>query len=82
MNAPKAMNELAAFMDRMTEARREIAIAKLVEFGRQVDHIAAELPEQWHGRAIDALLEMALANGLVRAHGQELIEQILAAGFK
>ena len=81
MNSPRAIDELAYFLDRMTDARCEVAIAKLAAFERLAFDLPAELPDQWHERAIDALQEIAEANGLVRIHGQDLIQEILATGF-
>jgi hypothetical protein len=77
----RAFDEMATFLDRMTHARREIAIAKLVEFDAQATGIAAELPKQWHARAIEALYDIALANGLTETHGADMIEGILQARF-
>jgi hypothetical protein len=77
----RTADELARFLDRIHIARRAIAIAKLVEFGRQADAVAAELPVHWHTRAADALMDIALANSLIRIHGQDLIDQIIQAGF-
>ncbi|MBO4221993.1 hypothetical protein [Bradyrhizobium neotropicale] len=77
----RAATEMAHFLDLLQASRRAVAIAKLTEFANQAEDLSARLPEQWHGRAQDALLEVALANGLDRTHGTDLIQAILAASF-
>jgi hypothetical protein len=73
--------DMAHFQGRMREARREIACARLIEFAAQAEQIAAELPAPWHREAMTALRDIALAGGLTRIHGAQLIEAILDSAF-
>ena len=76
INAP---NIQAALID----ARREIAIAKLTELDFQSYRLGELVREGLlaRGTAAETLYDAALGNGLIRTHGSELIECILADGL-
>jgi hypothetical protein len=67
----------------LREAWRAVANAKLVEFRRQCWRLA-HLTRQGtvdKSTAIDRLYEIAVAHALVRAHGEDRIEALLAEAF-
>jgi hypothetical protein len=75
-NAPDAQEALI-------DARREIAIAKLVEFQFQSCRIGEMVRDKLIERteATDALYDAACSNGLTRAHGEDVVQKILADGL-
>jgi hypothetical protein len=68
----------------LRDARREIAIAKLTEFDFQCQRIGALVREDFVSAAdaADVLYDAAIANGLVRVHGEQTIQSMLAAGLE
>ena len=63
--------------------RRSVAIAKLAEFENQAyrlgDYVSTDLLPR--PVAADVLLDAAIANDLVRIHGDDFIQQIIADGL-
>jgi hypothetical protein len=67
----------------LTEAWRAVATAKLTEFRRQCWRLADLVRKGTADKAMaaDQLWEIAVANALVLAHGEDRIEAILAEAF-
>jgi hypothetical protein len=67
----------------IVDVRRCMATAKLAELGRQSCRLGEYvwsnfLPRQ---KASDLLYDVALSNGLVRTHGDGLIQSVIAGGL-
>jgi 3,4-dihydroxy-2-butanone 4-phosphate synthase len=73
-NAP----ELAELL---REARRAVALGKLSALERQASAIGELVQPGQRAIAADTLFDIAQANGLIAIHGEQLIAEILAAGF-
>jgi hypothetical protein len=73
-----AINLTALRMD----VRNAIATAKIAEFENQAYRLGHVIATGLLGRAAAAelLLDVAVGNGLVREHGDEFIQQIMAKG--
>jgi hypothetical protein len=67
----------------LIEAWRAVANAKLVEFRRQCWRLAILMRQGFVDKtaAVDRLYEIATAHALVRAHGEDRIEAIIAEAF-
>ena len=67
----------------LREAWRAVANAKLVEYRRQCWRLAVLIRQGVveNAGAADRLWEIAVAHALVRAHGEDRIEAILAEAF-
>lgn len=67
----------------IVSVRRSVAIAKLAEFENQAyrlgDYVSTDLLPR--PVAADVLLDAAIANDLVRIHGDDFIQQIIADGL-
>jgi hypothetical protein len=67
----------------LIDVRRTIAIAKIAEFENQAyrlgDYVSTDLLPR--PVAADVLLDAATSNGLVREHGDDFIQQIIAEGL-
>lgn len=80
MTAPYQANDNLAALKR--EARCCIAIAKLAEFDHQCQVFGAQhVPDERRPEVVDFLHEVAFANGLLRIHGHELVEGLIADGL-
>ena len=68
----------------LRSAARAVALAKLNEWRRQCDRLAGLVRQGVidKAEAIDALADIAAANGLVVAHGEALIQSALAEAFR
>jgi hypothetical protein len=68
----------------LRDVKRCIALAKITEFENQAfrlgDFVNVKLLPA--AKASEILYDAALANGLVREHGDEIIQSIMAAGMK
>lgn len=67
----------------LRDAARKVAIAKLTAFETSCHKIgemvlSSSFPK---AAAVDGLYEIALANGLLRIHGGDLIQGLIADGF-
>jgi len=67
----------------LLEAWRAVANAKLSEYRRQAWRLAVLMKQGTVDKAaaIDRLREIAVAHALVRAHGEERIQAVLAEAF-
>jgi hypothetical protein len=67
----------------LRDVRRTIATAKICEFENQAyrlgDFVAVKLLTR--AAAADVLSDAAVGNGLVREHGDDLIQEIIARGL-
>ena len=62
---------------------RAIATAKLAEFQRQSSRVGDIVSTGLLGRAMaaDLLLDVAISNGLVCEHGDDIVQALIARGF-
>lgn len=67
----------------LRDAARNVAIAKLSSFEIACHQIGAMVLSSSFPKtaAVDGLYEIALANGLLRIHGGDLIHSLIADGF-
>jgi Trk K+ transport system NAD-binding subunit len=67
----------------LLDVKRAIATAKMAEFERQADRIGEIVSTGLLGRtmAADALLDVAVSNGLVFEHGDHIVQALIAKGF-
>ena len=67
----------------LLEVTRAIATAKMAEFERQAYRVGNIVSTGLLGRAMaaDVLLDAAVSNGLVREHGDDTVQTIIARGF-
>jgi hypothetical protein len=74
---------MAASMRELTAGLVAVATAKLTEYRRQCWRLAALVCTGTLDRvtAVDTLCAIAIAHGLVSAHGEERIEAIVAEAF-
>jgi hypothetical protein len=65
-------------------AKRDVALAKLTLFGEACDRLALFVAEGVldRGDAVEWLYDIAVGNGLVDTHGDDLIDRMLAAAFE
>jgi hypothetical protein len=65
------------------DVQRAVAMAKIVEFENQAHRLGDVLRTGLLGRAAsDLLIDVATANGLVREHGDDLIQSIISEGLR
>jgi hypothetical protein len=67
-----------------TDVRRAVAIAKIAEFENQAYRLGNVIALDLINRrvAADLLLSVAVSNGLVDAHGADLIQSIISDGLE
>ena len=67
----------------LRDAARNVAIAKLTTFEISCHQIGAMVMDSSFPKtaAVDGLYEIALANGLLRIHGGDVVEGLIADGF-
>ena len=66
------------------DVQRAVATAKIVEFENQAHRLGDVLRAGLLGRAAtsDLLIDVATANGLVREHGDDLIQSTISEGLR
>lgn len=67
----------------LLDVKRVIATAKIAEFERQAFRVGEIVSTGLLGRAraADVLLDAAISNGLVREHGDDTVQALIARGF-
>jgi hypothetical protein len=67
----------------LIDVRRTIATAKIAEFENQCYRLGDIIKTKLLSRpvAADILLDAAVSNGLVREHGEAVIQEIMAEGL-
>ena len=67
----------------MRDARRNVAIAKMSQFETECIHLGAmaERNPRRKREIVDCLHDISIANGLAAAHGEPLIEDMIAAAL-
>jgi hypothetical protein len=67
----------------LIDVRRTIATAKIAEFERQCFRLGDIIRTKLLIRPVasDILLDAALSNNLVREHGEDIIQEIIAEGL-
>jgi hypothetical protein len=81
MNAP--ISNTVNLQALRVDVRRAVATAKIAEFEQQAFRLGGFVAtgELERGAVADLLLDVAIANGLPRTHGGDVIQSILANGL-
>jgi hypothetical protein len=80
---PQGEQQLDAYRPVIISVRRAVAIAKLTEFENQAFRLGNYVTNELMPRPVagDALYDVALANDLLKIHGGDVIQGIIAAGL-